>query len=263
MYVDVRGEKVYVGTASRAISAAQESVLFIHGAGFDHTVWTLPARYFARHGLNVVAPDLPGHGRSGGEPLTSIEAMADWLGALLDALDLHRTAVVGHSMGSLVALKLTSNMPQRVRKLVLLGTSTPMPVSDVLLDSAANNVGAAIHMANTWSHSSFGQMGGNSNPGIAMTMSGQRLLERSKPGVFHADLAACNAFKDGDVIAGTIQVPTLVILGLEDKMTRPSSSASVAAAIQGAKVVGLPDCGHSMMSEKPNEVLDALATALL
>ena len=79
MYASVGGHKAFFSTGSGQHAAENDSVLFIHGAGFDHTVWTLPARYFARQGRNVIAVDLPGRGLSGGEALTSIEAMADWL----------------------------------------------------------------------------------------------------------------------------------------------------------------------------------------
>jgi pimeloyl-ACP methyl ester carboxylesterase len=263
MYIEVKGEKTYIGTGSGRHQPDRDSVLFVHGAGFDHTIWTLPARYFARQGLNVVAVDLPAHGRSRGDALTTIEDMADWLVDVLVVLGIEQAAVVGHSMGSLVALTFAATHPQKVRSLALLGTSTPMPVSDLLLNSAKENDHSAIDMANTWSHSSFGQQGGNENPGISMFMSDQRLLERAPPGVFYADLAACNAFKGGDEMASRLDVETLVILGLDDKMTRPGSSRSVAESINNARILELNSCGHSMLSEKPNTVLDALISVVM
>ena len=179
MYVSVKGHSTFYSAGNGQHDTGNESVLFIHGAGFDHTVWTLPARYFARHRRNVVAVDLPGRGLSEGNPLTSIEAMADWMCDLLDELDIPQTSVVGHSMGSLVSLNFAAKYSGRVQQLALLGTSTPMPVSDPLLDAAKANKHQAIDMANTWSHSSFAHKGGNENPGVALTMSGQRLLELS------------------------------------------------------------------------------------
>jgi len=95
MNIDVDGASVYIYTGGQTIDASKQSVLFVHGAGLDHTVWTLPARYFVRHGLNVLGVDLPGHGRSGGSPQTSITAMADWLPLVLDACGLSETALVG------------------------------------------------------------------------------------------------------------------------------------------------------------------------
>ena len=82
------GHKVFSGTGRETYQPAQPSVVFIHGAGMDHTVWLVFERYFARHGYNVLALDLPGHGRSGGDPLPSIEAMADWVGGVLEHFDM-------------------------------------------------------------------------------------------------------------------------------------------------------------------------------
>jgi pimeloyl-ACP methyl ester carboxylesterase len=134
-----------------------------------------------------------------------------------------------------------------------------MPVSDPLLNAARANAHEAIDMANTWSHSSFAHQGGNENPGVTLTLSGQRLLERAGPGVYFADLNACNDFIGGETLATQIKAETLVILGLEDRMARASAGRSVAAAISDVRVVELDACGHSMLSEQPNAVLDALA----
>jgi pimeloyl-ACP methyl ester carboxylesterase len=262
MYIQVQGKKTYLGTGSGAHDPKQESILFVHGAGFDHSMWVLPARYFARHGRNVIAIDLPAHGRSEGEPLKSIEAISRWLCDVLDALEIKKTSVVGHSMGSLVALTMAANHSERVESLVLLGTSIPMPVSDHLLNAAKADDHQAIEMANTWSHSAFGQQGGNENPGLSVAMGSQRQLERMGPGVYFADFTACNDFEDGELLAARVSAPTVVIIGDADRMTRPASGRAVAAAIGGAEVVELQGCGHSMLSEKPNLVLDALIKAL-
>ena len=259
--VAVDGAQAYVGTGSGSAAVDAPSVVFIHGAGMDHTVWALPARHFARKGLRVVAPDLPGHGRSsapaGGSPaLSSIGEMAAWIGKLLDTLDIDAAAVVGHSMGSLVAWRFACDRPERCRALALLGTSMPMPVTNLLLDAAEDNHHAAIDMANAWSHSTPSALGANDNPGVWMLAAGERLLERSGPGVFHADLAACNGFR-ADEGGGEVTCRALVIAGNEDRMTPAKAGLDVASHLPNAHVVRL-DCGHAMLNERPNEVLDAL-----
>ncbi len=257
MRIEVAGDQIFVGTGSGQFSSDRACVVFLHGAGMDHSVWVMPSRYFARHGLAVVAPDLPGHGRSGGDPLPSIVAMANWVETLLETLQIEQAAVVGHSMGSLVASAFARLHPQRCRALALLGTSAPMPVTEQLLSAAEDNDHAAIEMANTWSHSPRGQIGANDNPGLWMLGTGARLIERSAPGVFYTDLAACNEFA-AEQLPGTISCPTLVIAGGADQMTPQRASTAVADAVD-ARLVVLPGCGHSMLSECPNEVLDALA----
>ena len=255
--LEVGGATAYVGMGTGTPAPDAPSVAFIHGAGMDHTVWALPARYFARKGLRVLAPDLPGHGRSEGMALSSVTAMADWLARLFDATGVAEAAVVGHSMGSLVAWQFANAHPDRCRALALLGTSMPMPVTELLLNAAHDNHHAAIDMANAWSHSAGGALGANANPGVWMLGAGERLLERSRPGVFHADLAACNGF-NADEPVSEIACPVLVIAGDEDRMTPAKAGLNVASHLPNARIVRLADCGHAMLSERPNEVLDAL-----
>ncbi len=258
MYTEVDGRKVFYSNGTGQFKPDQPSIVFIHGAAHDHSVWVLPSRHFARHGYNVVAVDLPGHGRTEGPLLQSISALADWLHDLLDTLNIESSVIVGHSMGSLIGLNFAANYPERTKSLVLLGTSTPMPVTDMLLDAARENDHDAIDMANIWSHSSFGQMGGNTNPGINMTMSGQRLIEQSADHVLFTDLNACNDFTDGEALAAKVTSPTLIVIGMDDKMTSPVSAQAVAERIEGSRTVELSPCGHSMLSEQPNAVLDAI-----
>ena len=254
--LEVDGRTVYVGNGSGHADSDAASVVFVHGAGMDHTVWTLPARYFARQGLRVAAVDLPGHGRSAGPPFDRIDAMADWLGEVLDALSIDQAAIVGHSMGSLVAYRFAKVKPDSCRALALLGTSAPMPVTEPLLNAAKDNHHAAIDMANTWSHST-GTLGANANPGVWMLALGERLLERAAPGVFHADLSACNTF-EVDTVDVPVDYPVLVIAGGDDLMTPVRAGLDVAGSFRDAQVVRLEGCGHAMLNERPNEVLDAL-----
>ena len=255
MYQNIAGEQAFFGTASATHRKNLPTIVFIHGAAMDHTVWTLPARYFARHDFNVVAVDLPGHGRSTGPALKSVEAMADWLTAVLGTVGSEELILVGHSMGSLVAWNWAAKNSDQCKKLVLLGTSMPMSVTDQLLDAAKQNEDASFEMANAWSHSSRGKLGFNSNPGVWMLGHGRRLMNRSDDDVFYADLVACN---DASLDPAQIQCPTLFILGESDQMTPYRTGKMIADNLTNASVVTLPGSGHSMLSEYPNEVLDAL-----
>lgn len=257
MKVEVLGQETYVGTGSGPFDATRPAVLFVHGAGMDHTVWVMQARYFARHGHAVLAPDFPGHGRSAGEPLTRVEAMADWLRELLEALDVSAATVVGHSLGSLVAYAFAARHPEQTSSIVLFGTSLPMPVTHVLLDAAEDDDHAAFDMANSWSHSSRGSLGGNPVPGMFVLRGGERLLERLAPGVYYADLSACNAFDPAAL--GPVTAPATIVVGTEDRMTPQKAGVKVAELLGGGtRVHTLAGSGHAMMSECPNEVLDIL-----
>ncbi len=258
MYIDCNGNRTFYSTGSCQHRSDAAAVVFIHGAGLDHTVWVMPARHFARHGYNVVAPDLPGHGRSAGAALDSIDVIADWICELMDTMGLPTATIVGHSMGSLVALNLAARRPEHASQLALLGTSTPMPVADPLLNAARDNSHTAIDMANNWSYSRFATIGSNEVPGMWMTSGGERLLERAGEDVFFTDLNACNNFDNGANLATQVQCPSLVIIGAQDMMTAPVNSRKVAAAIPGCRTVELDRCGHSSLSERPDAVLNAL-----
>ena len=260
MRAELNGEIVSYGTGSGSAGEDAPGILFVHGAGFDRAVWVMPARFFARHGYRVVVPDLPAHGRSGGAALTSIEAMADWLAALMDTLSMRDVTVVGHSMGSLVTLDLARRHRPRLRQIALLGTAAPMPVGPPLLHAAEASHHAAIEMANTWSHAHGGPLGASANPGTSNFFSGQRWLERMGEGTYFADLSACNAYQ-AQIDVGNVR--TLVIMGEQDKMTPKRAGKAVAAGLENATSVVLGGCGHAMLSERPNEVLDALAEFIL
>lgn len=258
MIIEVAGAPTYIYTGGRAIDSSRPSVMFVHGAGLDHTVWTLPARYFVRHGFNVFAIDLPGHGRSQGQLRQSIAEMADWLPQLLDVLGVDQTALVGHSMGSLIALEAAARHPQRVRALALLGSGVPMMVADQLQSAADNNDHLAIDMLTLWGYSKAAQFGGNDTPGMWMVGGTTRLFEKAADGVIANDLSACNQYTNGLESAVEVQCPTLLILGSHDIMTPPLRGNELAELIANSRTVLLQGSGHTMMSEQPDSVLDAL-----
>ncbi len=262
MRVAVDGAEVYAYTGTRPLRDGQPTVLFVHGAAHDHSVWALQSRYFAHHGCNVLAIDLPGHGRSAGTALATIEAIADWLPRVLDAAKVEAATIVGHSMGSLATLECAARHRDRVTAIALLGPAVPMPVSDLLLDAARADDHVAFELINGWSHSAAKQLGGNRLPGVWMTGAAMRLMERSAPGVLHADLQACRAYAAGLAAAARVRCPVLVLLGGRDVMAPAKGAQAAIAALRDARVITLPGTGHAMMAEQPDAVLDALRTFL-
>ena len=230
-------------------------------AGSTTGVWIHQSRYFAHHGFNAVALDLPGHGRSEGDPLDTIAAMAHWVMRAGDALGVERLYVAGHSMGSLVALEAAGLYPDRVDAAALVGCAVPMAVTDALLEAARANDHAAFDMITLWGHRMGAQLGGNPAPGMWMTGGGVRLLERSRPGVLHNDLSACNAYRHGLDTAGKVTCPVHLVVGREDVMAPPRATRDLVAALSVVRVVELADCGHMLMAEQPDAVRDALVAA--
>ena len=258
MQLKINGHTTYIATGNRSPDPEKETVLFLHGTGQDHSIWVLPTRYFARHGRNVLAVDLPGHGRSDGTPLKTIEEMADWAIEVLDAAGLSTAAIVGHSLGSLIAIAAAARHPDRVRAIALVGTTVPMPVSSFLLERAKENRHEAIEMLNFWGFSKSAQLGGNATPGNWMLGGGMRLMEKAGPGVIYTDLKACNEYVEGMEHAAQANCPALLILGERDMLTPVRSAMKVAQALPNAEKVVLAGSGHALLAEQPDPVLDQL-----
>ena len=262
MRIQVNDETVYCYTNSRDIDHEKSSIVFVHGSGMDHTVSTLASRHFARHGNNVISIDLPGHGRSSGEPLATVEDMSSWVMSVLDTLEISKAALVGHSLGSLIALECAASHSDRVRAIALVGTTSPMPVSDAILNAAEADDHAAFDMLTQWGFSKRHQFGGNRNSGIWMIGNTLRLYERSGPGVLFHDMRACNEYTSGTDQASKVTCPALLILGAEDRLTPVRSTRALQEAIPSPLVEVLPGAGHTIMVEAPNAMLDALHKVL-
>src|SRR3954463_1493846 len=213
MQLSVNAMETFAAPGGRDFDLSQPAIVLLHGAGFDHTTWALHSRWFAHHGFGVLAPDLPGHGRSSGAPLATIADMADWTAALLDAAGTAKAKLVGHSMGSLIALETAARHPAKVSALGLIGTAATMTVGPDLLKAAEANDPTAIDMVSIWGLGFKAELGGSLAPGLWMHSGAQATLERCPPGVLFNDLSACNNYQDALASAVKIKVPTHLILG--------------------------------------------------
>jgi pimeloyl-ACP methyl ester carboxylesterase len=258
MNLTVNGKDVFAATGGRNFDKSLPSVVLLHGAGFDHSAWALHSRWFAHHGFSVLVPDLPGHGRSPGPALKTIAEMADWTAALLDAAGAARAHLIGHSMGSLIALETAARHPARVSALSLIGTAATMTVGPDLLKAAEANDRDAIDMVSIWGLGFGAEIGGSLAPGMWMHGGAQRVLQHCAPGVLFSDLTACNTYADALAAAAKVTVSTTLILGEKDMMTPAKAGKALAAAIPHARTVVLSGAGHMMMAERPDELLAAL-----
>jgi pimeloyl-ACP methyl ester carboxylesterase len=261
MELSVRGKRVYAATGGKPFDPSLPAIVFMHGAGMDHTVWSLQTRWFAWHGRSVLAVDLPGHGRSDGPALETIGELADWVAALLDAAKLQTAALAGHSMGALVALEAAARHPARVRALALLGCAAEMPVHDGLLKAGLAGEHSAFEMITAWGLGRRAQMGGAEAPGTWISGGTLRLLEHGQKGVVGIDLRACDRYKGSADAVAKVTTPTVLVLGAHDRMS-PAKAAAPLAKIPGAKTIVVEHAGHMMMTEQPGKTLDALRTLL-
>jgi pimeloyl-ACP methyl ester carboxylesterase len=254
----VDGRSAFATTCGAPFDATRPAVVFLHGAGFDRTVWRLQSRWFAHHDRAVLAVDFPAHGWSDGPAMESIAALADWTTRLIDAAGLQQAALVGHSMGALVALDCAARHGEKVRSIALCGVAAEMPVHPEMLESAKANTLKVQELMTFWGIGNALHKGGMSSPGLWLRRESLAVLAANRPDVIHADLQACNAYKDATVRAAAVKCPAVLVLGDGDLMTPAAKAEPLAAAVAGARTVVIPDCGHFMMVERPIETLEVL-----
>lgn len=257
-FFDVRGASVAVHIEGSAHSS--RDIVLIHGAGSDHTTWRFQTRFLAARGFRVFAPDLPGHGGSGGQGLSTISDMSTWLFELIETIGSAVPIVIGHSMGSLVALETAARDPDSLGGIGLLATSDRMMVHPELLNSAADKDDHAVQLMVSWMHAGNQRLGGHQSPGSWSAGVTRRRIERNID-TLHADLNACDAYHPLEVV-GSVRSPTLVVLGEEDRMTSAVSGESLANAIPQARLVVVPAVGHMLISDAPGVVNRAIVAFL-
>ena len=258
MFLTVDNHKVFAATGGRDLDAAKPCVIFIHGAGMDHSCWLLQSRWFAWHGWSVLAIDLPGHGRSAGEPLPEIIDMAGWVGRLMDAAGVKTATLIGHSMGAIITLETAVALQGRIDRIALLGITSAMRVHPALLDAARDEPEQAYQMMTDWSLGKAAKMGRNPVPGIWMTGNALALFGRNRPGVLYTDLNACGNWTTGPETAARVTCPAQIIVGKQDMMTPTRECREMAGLIADCQLTELDHCSHMSMAEAPDAVLDAL-----
>ena len=262
MELVVNGHRTWCYTGGKTLDAAKPTVVFVHGVLHDHSVWILQSRWFANHGWNVLALDLPGHCKSEGPPPASVEEAADFVIALLDAAGVDKAALVGHSFGSLIALEAAARAPERITHLALVGTAYPMVVSPALLDGALNDPQRTIALVNNLSHSLLAPPPSSLGPGTWLYGSSRALMRRvlasnREANVFHIGFKACNDYANGEAAIAAVRCPVLFLLGAADQMTPPRATRTLTGKAPGAKVVTV-NAGHALLSEAPDATLFAL-----
>lgn len=254
----------YAYTGGRPLDPSRPGVVFVHGALNDHSVWILQSRYLAHHGRAVLAVDLPGHGRSAGPPL-SVQEAGRWVARLVQASGVARTALVGHSMGSMIALEAAAQLGERASALVMVGTAYPMKVSPALLEASRTRVLEAIDMVNTLSQSTHAARPSCPGPGFSIHGGNRALMRRMQQGwtagnLFLHDFSACDAYAGLEQAAQGLRCPVTLVVGTRDAMTPARSAAPIAQALRARTV--MLDAGHSLMAEAPDGVLRAILQAV-
>ncbi len=224
-------------------------VILIHGAGGHHLYW--PPQIRRMHNQRIFAVDLPGHGKSEGIGHHTINEYAGEITEFIKALRLNAAILVGHSMGSAIALTTAVRFPKRVLALALLGSGARLRVSPAILQSQSDptRIAECIRLVIKLS---FAEQA----PDRLKEMAAQRMAE-TRPAVLYGDFMACDAFNIADKLS-KISVPTMILCGSHDKMTPLNNSEFLRDHIASSRLEIVPDAGHMVMLEKPDFVAELL-----
>ena len=259
MRFKVNDKEVFASTGGQFFDKNKPVIIFVHGSGLSHVTWILQTRYFAFHGYNVLAIDLPGHGYSEGPALKSIEEMGDWIADIIDSTDIREASLVGHSQGCLVTMETASRYPNKVKSLSLMGGGGAIPMNPELLDLAEKGDPKAVDLMMDWAHGPAGHFGGHVVPGLHhINIGGRIVLNGSVKHALGVDFRACDNYKTGFDAAAKIKCPTINILGEYDRMIPIKEGKKLAALIPNSEVEIIPKCGHMILLEEADKALAIL-----
>ena len=191
MIIEIENKSVHASDAGQGTDSSKDTIVFLHGSGLSHIVWSLSEQFFSSKNFNVLSIDLPGHGNSEGPCLDSIEKIADWLEKVFNELKLKNIILVGHSQGCLEALEYSFKYKDRLKKIVFIGGSYRMPVNKDLIDLALNGDSDAVKLMMKWSFEGSKKFIGG-NPIERIIQSPSDIKE-----ILAVDLIACNNYANG------------------------------------------------------------------
>ena len=252
MIFDINKKIVYASDAGQGIKKNKETVVFLHGSGLSHIVWSLTEQFLSSKEFNVLSIDLPGHGNSEGPCLESIEKIADWLEEVFNKLNLNQMILIGHSQGCLEALEYSFRYKRRLKKIIFIGGSYRMPVNKDLIDLAENGDNDSVKLMMKWGFEGSKKFIGG-NPIEKIIQSPRDISE-----ILAVDLKACNNYANGEEAAKSINLPTLIISGELDKMVNLEASKKFSSLVKNSSTHIIIGSGHMIMIEKAFEMREKI-----
>ena len=252
MIITIQNKSVHASDAGQGIENSKDTIVFLHGSGLSHIVWSLTEQFFSNKKFNVLSIDLPGHGNSEGPCLDSIEKIADWLEKVFKELKLKNIILVGHSQGCLEALEYSFKYIDRLKKIVFVGGAYRMPVNKDLIDLASDGDSDAVKLMMKWGFEGSKKFIGG-NPIKKIIQSPRDISE-----ILAVDLIACNNYKNGSNAAKAINCPAMFILGEVDKMANLESGKKFADLVKNSTTHVIIGSGHMIMIEKAFEMREKI-----
>ena len=248
MIFQLENKNIHASDSGQGIDINKDTIVFLHGSGLSHIVWSLAEQFFSSKNYNVLSIDLPGHGNSDGPCLDSVEKIADWMEKVFDKLKLKNLILVGHSQGCLEILEYSSRYKERLKKLVFVGGSNKMPVHPDLIELAESGHSDAVKLMMKWGYEGSKKFIGG-NPVEKIIQSPRDISE-----ILAVDLNACNNYSNGSEAAKVIDLPSMLIFGELDKMVNLEAGKKFSNLIKNSTTHVIKGCGHMIMIEKAFEM---------
>lgn len=229
-----------------------ETVIFIHGAGGTNLLWHHQVEALA-DSMNTIAPDLPGHGNSGGKAMEKVEDYARSVSAFIQSTGVKRPVICGLSMGGAIVLQLLIDEQDDYRAGITANTGAKLKTQSFIFDMIENDYKGFVH-----GMYSFG-ISDKTNPAKLKPIVDS--MEECPPGIVKSDFLACDAFNVMDRLH-EIRVPVLVLTASDDQLTPVKFGNYLAERISGAAIANIEDAGHLSPIEKPEEVTQAIRNFL-
>ena len=252
MIFQLENKNIHASDSGQGIDINKDTIVFLHGSGLSHIVWSLAEQFFSSKNYNVLSIDLPGHGSSDGPCLDSIEKIADWMEKVFDKLKLKNLILVGHSQGCLEILEYSSRYKERLKKLVFVGGSNKMPVHPDLIELAQSGHSDAVKLMMKWGYEGSKKFIGG-NPVEKIIQSPRDISE-----ILAVDLNACNNYSNGSEAAKVIDIPSMLIFGELDKMVNLEAGKKFSNLIKNSTTHVIKGCGHMIMIEKAFEMREKI-----
>ena len=252
MIFQLENKNIHASDSGQGIDINKDTIVFLHGSGLSHIVWSLAEQFFSSKNYNVLSIDLPGHGNSDGPCLDSIEKIADWMEKVFDKLKLKNLILVGHSQGCLEILEYSSRYKERLKKLVFVGGSNKMPVHPDLIELAQSGHSDAVKLMMKWGYEGSKKFIGG-NPVEKIIQSPRDISE-----ILAVDLNACNNYSNGSEAAKVIDIPSMLIFGELDKMVNLEAGKKFSNLIKNSTTHVIKGCGHMIMIEKAFEMREKI-----
>ncbi len=252
MIFEINQKTVFASDSGQGIEKNRKTIVFLHGSGLSHIVWSLTEQFFSSKKFNVLSIDLPGHGNSDGPCIESIEKIADWLEEVFKKLDLNDLIIIGHSQGCLEALEYSYKYKNRLKSIVFIGGSYHMPVNKDLIELAESGDNDAVKLMMKWGYAGSKKFIGG-NPVEKIIQSPRDISE-----ILAVDLKACNNYLNGLEAAQLINLPTLLIFGELDKMVNIEIGQKFSNLIKNSSTHIINGCGHMIMIEKAFEMREKI-----